>query len=96
MRSTPALPAGVAAPHVILASQPPSLADIQMVLLLFISTTQWRIQGGAAGAPPPYRSRFFRFDIQIFRNVATSGVGAPPTRSPPPWEILDPLLKPPV
>ena len=32
--------------------------------------------GGAAGARP-YRSRFFHFDIQIFRNVATSGVGAP-------------------
>ena len=32
------------------------------------------------GAPPvraPYGSRFFRFDIQIFQNVATSGVGAP-------------------
>ena len=33
-------------------------------------------------------SRFFRFDIQIFRNVAASGVGAPP----PQREILDPLL----
>ena len=36
MRSTPALPAGVAAPQVILASQPPSLADIQMVRKLSI------------------------------------------------------------
>ena len=36
MRCTPALPAGVTAPQVILASQPLSLADIQMVL--FIST----------------------------------------------------------
>ena len=32
--------------------------------------------GGAAGAPQG--SRFFRFDIQIFRNVAASGVGVPP------------------
>ena len=31
--------------------------------------------GGAASAPPG--SRFFCFDIQMFRNVATSGVGAP-------------------
>ena len=54
---------------------------------------QWRIQG-APPARPPYGSRFFWFDIQIFRNVATSGVGAPPSRSAPPlWEILDPLLK---
>ena len=32
------------------------------------------------GAPParPQGSRFFRFDIQIFQNIATSGVGAPP------------------
>ena len=37
---------------------------------------QWRIQAGARR--PPYGSRFFRFDIQIFRNVAASGVGAPP------------------
>ena len=29
-------------------------------------------------APPPQGSRFFRFDIQNFRNVAASGVGAPP------------------
>ena len=26
---------------------------------------------------PPEGSRFFRFDIQNFRNVAASGVGAP-------------------
>ena len=49
--------------------------------------------GGAAGARPPYGSRFFRFDIQIFRNVAASGVGAPPRgRRSPLREILDPLL----
>ena len=38
---------------------------------------QWWIQG-VAPACTPYRSRFFHFDIQIFRKVATSGVGAPP------------------
>ena len=33
---------------------------------------------GAPPAPPaPHGSRFFRFDIQIFRNVAASGVDAP-------------------
>ena len=48
----------------------------------------WRIQGGAASMPPQ-GSRFFRSDIQILRNVAASGVGAPP---PPPREILDPPL----
>ena len=54
---------------------------------------QWRIQGGTTGTCPPSGSRFFHFDIQIFRNVAASGVGAPPTRSAPPLpEILDPLL----
>ena len=31
--------------------------------------------------PPPKGSRFFRFDIQNFRNVTASGVHAPPTRS---------------
>ena len=51
-------------------------------------------KGGAAGTRPPYGSRFFRFDIQIFLNIAASGVGAPPTRSAPPLqEILDLLLK---
>ena len=48
----------------------------------FWGESQWRIQG----APPahPHGSRFFRFDIQIFRNVAASGVGAPPMRLAPP------------
>ena len=44
---------------------------------------------------PPYGSRFFRFNIQIFLNVAASGVGTPPYEvgaPPPPWEILDPRL----
>ena len=30
------------------------------------------------GRAPPYGSRFFRFDMQNFRNVATSGVHGPP------------------
>ena len=34
--------------------------------------------GGRHRRAPPYGSRFFRFDIQIFQNVAASGVGAPP------------------
>ena len=35
--------------------------------------------GGAPGArPPPYGSRFFRFDMQNFWNVAASGVHGPP------------------
>ena len=33
--------------------------------------------GGASGARPPYGSRFFRFDMQNFRNVAASGVHGP-------------------
>ena len=33
---------------------------------------------GAPGARPPYGSRFFRFDMQNFRNVAASGVHGPP------------------
>ena len=38
------------------------------------------------GGRPPYGSRFFRFDMQNFRNVAASGVhGPPPTRSTPPY-----------
>ena len=41
--------------------------------------------GGAHPArAPPYESRFFHFDMQIFWNVATSGVHGPPMRSTPP------------
>ena len=43
--------------------------------------------GGSRGRhqhAPPYGSRFFCFDIQIFQNVAALGVGTPPTRSVPP------------
>ena len=36
------------------------------------------LRGGAPGARPPYGSRFFRFDMQNFWNVATSGVHSPP------------------
>ena len=50
--------------------------------------------GGRAERATPYGSRFFRFDMQIFRNVAASGVHGPPLRGPcPPLrEILDPPL----
>ena len=46
--------------------------------------------------PPPTHtqgSRFFRFDIQNFQNVTTSGVGAPLRGRRPLWEILDPPLQ---
>ena len=50
--------------------------------------------GGSRGSvpsattpPPPQGSRFFRFDIQNFRNVTASGVDAPLR------EILDPPLQ---
>ena len=49
-------------------------------LVTLIHGNQWRIQGGRRRSPPPYGARFFHFDIQIFRNVAASGVGAPPLR----------------
>ena len=57
----------------------------------------WRIQG-APPARAPQGSRFFHLDIQILRNVATSGVGAPyEVGAPhevgtPLREILDPPL----
>ena len=41
--------------------------------------------GGRARRAPPYGSRFFRFDMQNFRNVAASGVHGPPMRSTPPY-----------
>ena len=34
--------------------------------------------GGTPGTRPPYGSRFFRFDMQNFWNVAASGVHGPP------------------
>ena len=40
----------------------------------------------------PHRSQFLRFDTQIFRNVATSGAGAPYEVGAPLREILDPPL----
>ena len=54
-----------------------------------------RSRGGAPGARPPYGSRFFRFDMQNFRNVATSGVHGPPPYEvhAPLREILDPPLQ---
>ena len=39
----------------------------------------WRIQGAHPAHAPPQGTQFFRFDIQILRNVAASGVHAPPT-----------------
>ena len=45
--------------------------------------TRVECSGGTRGRRqrmPPYGPRFFRFDIQIFRNVAASRVGAPPLR----------------
>ena len=33
--------------------------------------------GGRRRRAPPHGSKFFRFDIQIFQNIAASGVGAP-------------------
>ena len=53
------------------------------------------ISGGSRGVPlahTPYGSRFFRFDIQIFQNIAALGVGTPLRGRRPPWEILDLLL----
>ena len=54
-----------------------------------------KVIGGSRGvhpahAPPP-GTQFFHFDIQILRNVATSGVHAPlrGPRPPPLREILD-------
>ena len=48
--------------------------------------------GGVPPAHAPLRVQILLFDIQIFRNVATSGVGAPHEVGAPLWEILDPPL----
>ena len=48
-------------------------------------TYQWWIQGVPPGHTPPQGSRFFRFHIQNFRNVAALGVGAPPRGWRPPY-----------
>ena len=49
--------------------------------------------GGSRGGAPPHGSRFFRFDMQNFRNVAASGVHGPPYEVHAPLrEILDPPL----
>ena len=55
------------------------------------SKGHWRIQGAASARPQG--SRFFRFDKQIFRNVAALGVGAPLRGRRPLREILDPPLR---
>ena len=48
--------------------------------------------GVCPGMPPPKGPRFFRFDIQNFQNVTTSGVHAHPRGPRPLREILDPPL----
>ena len=67
-----------------------------LILLMYVqSQSQNSSIGGSRGRRwRPQGSRFFRFDIQIFQNVATLGVGTPPPmRSAPPLrEILDPPL----
>ena len=58
-------------------------------------TTALADLGGIPGACPPQGSRFFRFDIQNFQKVATSGVHAPSYSyevHAPLREILDPAL----
>ena len=48
---------------------------------------------GARAGRAPYGSRLFRFDMQNFRNIATSGVHGPPYEVHAPLrEILDPPL----
>ena len=43
--------------------------------MLVMETLHWRTEG--AQPVVPQGSRFFHFDVQILRNVATSRVGAP-------------------
>ena len=56
-----------------------------LILELLRKHIHWRIWGRARRKPPSHGSRFFRFNIQNFRNVTTSGVNAPTTRSTPPY-----------
>ena len=62
------------------------------VFLWKTNQRQWQIQG-ALLACTPHGSRFFHYDIQIFRNVVTSGVGVPLWGWRPPMGILDLLLR---
>ena len=54
----------------------PRAAQMTQNSTIYIQIYTLADPGGAAGTRPQ-GSRFFRFDIQIFQNVATSGVGAP-------------------
>ena len=57
---------------------------------------EWTLVDIWGHAPPsPKGSRFFHLNIQNFRNITPSGVGAP-TRSTPLREILDPPLMGPI
>ena len=70
------------------ASHPGNIGNLVFLIMTLII-------GGSRGHHwhTPQGSRFFHFDIQILRNVAASGVGAPYKVGAPPREILDlPLL----
>ena len=59
-------------------------ADIFSCVIIQTGSTCTNLIGGSRGtclAHAPQGSRFFRFDIQNFRNVTAFGVGAPLMRS---------------
>ena len=55
----------------------PAICDIKIAIFFKTYLDTLADPGGALPARAPQGSRFFRFDIQIFRNIAASGVGAP-------------------
>ena len=55
---------------------------------------EWCTRRTSSPSPPPKGSRFLRFDIQILRNVAVSGVGASPRPRGP--TVLRFILDPPL
>ena len=78
---------------------PPFQPKVCLLIITNFSITSGKPIGGFRGVhlahAPPYRSRFFHFDMQNFQNVATLGVYGPPYEvHAPPWEILDLPLKP--